>query len=47
MEYSKEISSLLGNSNSSPTPIIEDPKVILKVNLGFERIFAFVAARVG
>ncbi|XP_075522487.1 nuclear pore complex protein NUP85 [Primulina tabacum] len=30
MEYSKEISSLLGNSNSSPTPKIEDPKVILK-----------------
>ncbi|KZV37197.1 hypothetical protein F511_04616 [Dorcoceras hygrometricum] len=30
MEYSREISSLLGNSNSSPSPIIEDAKVILK-----------------
>ncbi|XP_073147323.1 nuclear pore complex protein NUP85-like [Henckelia pumila] len=30
MEYSKELGSLLGNSNSSPTPLIEDPKAILK-----------------
>lgn len=35
MEYSKEISSLLGNSKLSVTPIIEDPKVVLKVSFGF------------
>ncbi|PIN10666.1 Nuclear pore complex component (sc Nup85) [Handroanthus impetiginosus] len=30
MEYSKEINSLLGNSKSSATPTIEDPKSVLK-----------------
>ncbi|KAL7150779.1 hypothetical protein ABFS83_05G136200 [Erythranthe nasuta] len=30
MDYSKEISSLLSNSKSSATPIIEDPKTVLR-----------------
>ncbi|KAK4422266.1 Nuclear pore complex protein [Sesamum alatum] len=30
MEYSKEINSLLGNTKSSVTPTIEDPKTVLK-----------------
>ncbi|CAH9126646.1 unnamed protein product [Cuscuta epithymum] len=29
-EYSKEINSLLGNQNSDPTSVIEDPKTVLK-----------------
>lgn len=33
MEYSKEIGSLLGNSKSSDSSVIEDPKTVLKVNL--------------
>lgn len=33
MEYSKDISSLLGHPKSSPDPVIEDPKEVLKVNL--------------
>ncbi|OAY26794.1 nuclear pore complex protein NUP85 isoform X2 [Manihot esculenta] len=31
MEYSKDISSLLGHPKSSPDPVIEDPKEVLKV----------------
>ncbi|KAL4592262.1 hypothetical protein LXL04_005250 [Taraxacum kok-saghyz] len=30
LEYSKEINSLLGNRKSSPSPLIEDPKTVLK-----------------
>ncbi|GAB4837215.1 Nucleoporin nup85 [Ancistrocladus abbreviatus] len=31
MEYSKEINSLLGNSKSSPSSVIDDPRTIVKV----------------
>lgn len=33
MEYSKDINSLLGNTKSSTSSLIEDPKTFLKVNL--------------
>ena len=31
MEYSKEIKSLLSDSVSSPAPLIEDPRSVIKV----------------
>ena len=33
MEYSRDIKSLLGNSKSLTSPLIEDSKTVLKVNL--------------
>lgn len=33
MEYSKDINSLLGDPKSLPTPVIEDPKAVMQVNL--------------
>lgn len=33
MDYSKDINSLLGNPKSLPSPVIEDPKAVLQVNL--------------
>lgn len=48
MEYSKEINSLLGNPNSSPSLAIEDSRELLKVNIflsgrmvNFNGIFGF------
>lgn len=32
MEYSKDINSLLGSSKSLPNPVIEDRKMVLRVN---------------
>lgn len=32
MEYSKDINSLLGSSKSLPIAVIEDPKMVLRVN---------------
>lgn len=35
MEYSKDIKSLLSNTISSPAPLIEDPKSVIKVRRSF------------
>lgn len=35
LEYSKDISSLLGNQTSTTQSLIEDPKEVLKVNMVF------------
>lgn len=42
MEYSKDISSLLGGPKSPPSSAIEDPKTVLQVNLpSFIWVFRF------
>jgi len=33
MEYSRDIKALLGNPKSLASPLIDDPKTVLKVNL--------------
>lgn len=38
MEYSRDIKALLGNPKSLASPLIDDPKTVLKVNL---HIFMF------
>lgn len=35
MEYSKDIKSLLSDTISSPAPLIEDPKSVIKVRKSF------------
>lgn len=44
MEYSREINSLLANSESSGNLVIEDPKALLKVIIDFSIRYCFVAA---
>lgn len=37
MEYSKDINSLLGSLDAGPDPVIDDPKMVLKVKFpGFD-----------
>jgi hypothetical protein len=43
MDYSKDINSLLGNPKV-PSPVIEDPKAVLQVNLLLCCFFGFLVA---